>query len=157
MQETRTLALMTREAFRSAFKLGDSIPFARRKGSLTVVEFTDRGMRVTSMGRAEGYLLDFDKLGVVVKDFGSIPSEGAHSGVGVALKKHGLSETSTETILYAAAKEFLVRSGLPKGARAPHDSEAITEAMNRISDQVDTRPDGFLSAAASRTLRDSEW
>jgi hypothetical protein len=157
MFETRTLALMTREAFRSAFKLGDSIPFAKRKGALTVIEFTERGMRVASNGRAEGYLLDFDKLGVVVKDFSSIPSTGAHEGVGGALKRHGLTETSTETILYAAAKEFLVRSGLPKGSRPAHDSDAITAAMNRISEQVDTRPDGFLSAAALRTLRDSEW
>jgi hypothetical protein len=155
--ETRTLALMTREAFRSTFKLGDSIPFATRKGALTVVEFTERGMRVTSAGRADGYLLDFDKLGVVVKDFGSIPSAGAHDGVGRALKQHGLNETSAETILYAAAKEFIVRSGLPKGARSTHDSDSITEAMNRVSDQVDTRPDKFLSAASNRTLRDSEW
>ncbi len=148
---------MTREAFRSAFRLGDSIPFATRKGSLTVVEFTERGMRVTSTGRSEGYLLDFDKLGVVVKDFGSIPSAGAHDGVGRALKQHGLNETSAETILYAAAKEFIVRSGLPKGSRSTHDSDSITEAMNRIADQVDTRPDEFLSSASSRILQDSEW
>src|SRR5450432_2307677 len=157
MFETRTLALMTREAFSSAFKLGDSIPFAKRKGSLTVVEFTERGMRVASTGRAEGYLLDFDKLGVVVKDFGSIPSAGAHAAVGGALKRHGLTETSTETILYAAAKEFLIRSGMPKGSRPTHDSGAITESMNRISDRVDTRADEFLTAASRRTLRNSEW
>ncbi len=122
-----------------------------------MVEFTERGMRVTSTGRSEGYLLDFEKLGVVVKDFGSIPSAGAHDGVGRALKLHGLHETSAETILYAAAKEFIVRAGLPKGPRSAHDSDSITEAMNRISDQVDTRPDKFLTAASSRTLRDSEW
>jgi hypothetical protein len=40
---------------------------------------------------------------------------------------------------------------------ARHDPEAITEAMNRVAEQVDIRPDAF-SAAAGRALLDrSEW
>jgi hypothetical protein len=157
MQDTRALALLAREAFRSAFRLGDVIPFARRKGFFTIVEFTDRGIRVRSTQRAEGYLLDFEKLGVVVKDFGSIPVESAHDGVGDLLRRHGLAETSTETVLYAAAKEFLGRSGLPRSSRGSQDADLITEAMNRLSEELDTKPDRFLSAVSSKTLAGVEW
>ncbi|HEY7372347.1 MAG TPA: hypothetical protein VIF57_09330 [Polyangia bacterium] len=157
MRDTQPLALLTREAFRSAFKLGDVIPFATKKGTLTVVEFNERGMRVRSASRAEGYLLDFDKLGVVVKDFSAIPSRAAHDGVGAVLKRHGLFETQTETLLYAAAKEFIVRSGLPKGEHPSRDVSAVTEAMNRVADHTDTRADPFLAVAAAARMQDSEW
>lgn len=40
---------------------------------------------------------------------------------------------------------------------ARHDPEAITEAMNRVADDVDTRPDAAHAAAASRTLASTEW
>jgi metal-responsive CopG/Arc/MetJ family transcriptional regulator len=40
---------------------------------------------------------------------------------------------------------------------ARHDPEAITEAMNRLAAEVDTRPDPFASAAARRLLGPSEW
>jgi metal-responsive CopG/Arc/MetJ family transcriptional regulator len=40
---------------------------------------------------------------------------------------------------------------------ARHDPEAITEAMNRLAAEVDTRPDPFSSAAAHRLLGRSEW
>ena len=40
---------------------------------------------------------------------------------------------------------------------ARHDPEAVTEAMNRICDVVDTRPDLALTAAARRTLEAVEW
>jgi antitoxin MazE6 len=40
---------------------------------------------------------------------------------------------------------------------ARHDPEAVTEAMNRICDAVDTRPDLALAAAARRTLEAVEW
>ena len=40
---------------------------------------------------------------------------------------------------------------------ARHDPDAITEAMDRVAEQVDTRPDGFSSAAARRALEQSEW
>jgi len=40
---------------------------------------------------------------------------------------------------------------------ARHDSEAITEAMNRVCETLDTRPDPALSAAARRILQRTEW
>ena len=40
---------------------------------------------------------------------------------------------------------------------ARHDPEAITEAMNRVCEAVDTRPDPALSAAARRVLQRTEW
>lgn len=40
---------------------------------------------------------------------------------------------------------------------ARHDPEAVTEAMNRVCDVVDTRPDAALSAAARRTLEAVQW
>ena len=40
---------------------------------------------------------------------------------------------------------------------ARHDSDAITEAMNRVCEAVDTRPDPALSAAARRVLQRTEW
>jgi predicted transcriptional regulator len=40
---------------------------------------------------------------------------------------------------------------------ARHDPEAITEALNRLADQVDTRPAKFSSTAARRLLGRSEW
>jgi metal-responsive CopG/Arc/MetJ family transcriptional regulator len=40
---------------------------------------------------------------------------------------------------------------------ARHDPEAVTEAMNRVAAQVDTRPDAFSDAAARTLLERSEW
>ena len=40
---------------------------------------------------------------------------------------------------------------------ARHEPEAVTEAMNRLADEIDARPDGFVSSAAHRVLRRSEW
>jgi predicted transcriptional regulator len=40
---------------------------------------------------------------------------------------------------------------------ARHDPEAVTEAMNRLATEVDTRPDPFAAAAARRALERSEW
>lgn len=40
---------------------------------------------------------------------------------------------------------------------ARHDPDAITEAMNRVADEVDTRPDSAHAAAAKRTLASTEW
>jgi metal-responsive CopG/Arc/MetJ family transcriptional regulator len=40
---------------------------------------------------------------------------------------------------------------------ARHDPEAVTEAMNRICEVVDTRLDPALAAAARRTLEAVEW
>ncbi len=38
-----------------------------------------------------------------------------------------------------------------------HDPEAITEAMDRVCDRVDSRPDPAVAAAARRVLMRSEW
>ena len=40
---------------------------------------------------------------------------------------------------------------------ACHDPEAMTEAMNRVCEAVDTYPDPAISAAARRTLEGVEW
>lgn len=40
---------------------------------------------------------------------------------------------------------------------ARHDPEAVTEAMNRVCEMVDTRPDPALGAAVRRTLEAVEW
>jgi metal-responsive CopG/Arc/MetJ family transcriptional regulator len=40
---------------------------------------------------------------------------------------------------------------------ARHASEAVTEAMNKVCEAVDTRPDRGLSVAARRVLQRSEW
>jgi predicted transcriptional regulator len=40
---------------------------------------------------------------------------------------------------------------------ARHDPEAVTEAMNRVADAVDTRPDPGLAAAARRAFERTEW
>jgi metal-responsive CopG/Arc/MetJ family transcriptional regulator len=46
-----------------------------------------------------------------------------------------------------AVAEFVAR-------RAP---DSVTESMDRVAAQIDTRPDPALARAAHRTLRDSEW
>ena len=38
-----------------------------------------------------------------------------------------------------------------------HDPEAVTEAMNRVCEMVDTRPDPALAAVARRMLEAVEW
>ena len=40
---------------------------------------------------------------------------------------------------------------------ARHDPQAVTDAMNRVCDAIDTRPDPAISAAARRTLQGVEW
>ncbi len=40
---------------------------------------------------------------------------------------------------------------------ARHDPEAVTEAMNKVCEAVDTRPDPAVSAAAKRVLQQVEW
>lgn len=40
---------------------------------------------------------------------------------------------------------------------ARHDPDAVTEAMNRVCEEVDTRSDPAISAAAKRTLEGVEW
>ncbi|MEZ0227672.1 MAG: ribbon-helix-helix protein, CopG family [Planctomycetota bacterium] len=40
---------------------------------------------------------------------------------------------------------------------ARHDPDAITEAMDRVAESVDTRPDDFSAAAARRVMKRTEW
>ena len=40
---------------------------------------------------------------------------------------------------------------------ARHDPAAITEAMDKVCAEVDSRPDPALAAAARRVLERSEW
>jgi predicted transcriptional regulator len=40
---------------------------------------------------------------------------------------------------------------------ARHDIEAVTAAMDRVCDAVDTRPDVFAAAAAREVLERTEW
>jgi len=40
---------------------------------------------------------------------------------------------------------------------ARHDPDAVTEAMNRVCEAMDTYSDPALSAAARRTLENVEW
>ncbi len=46
-----------------------------------------------------------------------------------------------------AVSEFIAR----------HDPEAITEAMDRVAEQIDTRADTFSTSAARRVLGRNEW
>jgi len=40
---------------------------------------------------------------------------------------------------------------------ARHDPDAITEQINAVCAEVDTRPDPFVTAAARRILERTEW
>jgi hypothetical protein len=40
---------------------------------------------------------------------------------------------------------------------ARHEPDAVTETMDRLATEVDTRPDEFTSAASRRVLGRSEW
>jgi len=40
---------------------------------------------------------------------------------------------------------------------ARHDPETVTEAMNRVADLVDTRPDPALAVVTRRVLERTEW
>jgi metal-responsive CopG/Arc/MetJ family transcriptional regulator len=40
---------------------------------------------------------------------------------------------------------------------ARHDPDAVTEAMNRVCEAMDTYSDPAFSGAARRTLEDVEW
>ena len=54
---------------------------------------------------------------------------------------------SRSQVYTAAVTEYVAR----------HDPEAVTEAMNRVCEKMDTYPDPAISGAARRTLEDVEW
>ena len=65
-----------------------------------------------------------------------------------AAERHARRAKKSRSQLYAdALAEYLAR-------HAPDD---VTEAMNRVADELDAPLDAFVAAAAVRTLRRSEW
>ena len=40
---------------------------------------------------------------------------------------------------------------------ARHEPDTVTEQINAVCDEVDTRPDPFVAEAARRVLADSDW
>lgn len=40
---------------------------------------------------------------------------------------------------------------------ARHEPDAVTERINAVCDEVDTRPDPFVAEAARRILERTEW
>jgi predicted transcriptional regulator len=40
---------------------------------------------------------------------------------------------------------------------ARHDPDAVTAAMDRVADRIDTRPDALVSEAGYRVLEKSDW
>jgi hypothetical protein len=54
---------------------------------------------------------------------------------------------SRRVVLKEAVDEYAAR----------HDPEAITAAMDRVAEAVDTRPDAGLVGAARRILERTEW
>ncbi len=40
---------------------------------------------------------------------------------------------------------------------ARHEPDAVTAALDRVAERLDTRPDAFSSAAARRILEPTEW
>ena len=56
-------------------------------------------------------------------------------------------KTSRSQLYSRALKEFLAR----------HAPDQVTEAMNRVCDEVGDTPDQFARRAARRALEKSEW
>jgi hypothetical protein len=105
--------LLARDAFFARFKKGDIFPSSRGGVTYRVEELSDRGMSVRSTTAARRYMLDFAKLGAVAAQFGLIHPSSIHDGVAQALQNVGLAETSTETILYSASRQYLQMARVP--------------------------------------------
>lgn len=89
-----------------------------------------------SVGRGAGYTSGM-KTAVSVPD-----------AIFRAAERHARRAKKSRSQLYAEAlAEYLAR----------HAPDEVTEAMNRVVDAVDTRPDHFVRAAARRTLAKTEW
>lgn len=56
-------------------------------------------------------------------------------------------QKSRDQVFSEAVAEYVAR----------HDPDAITEQINAICAEVDTRPDPFVAAAARRVLERTEW
>jgi metal-responsive CopG/Arc/MetJ family transcriptional regulator len=57
------------------------------------------------------------------------------------------TKRSRSRLFSDALKEYLAR----------HSPDKITEAMNKVCDEIGETSDPFVSAAANRTLEQSEW
>jgi predicted transcriptional regulator len=65
-----------------------------------------------------------------------------------AAEQHAQRAQKSRSQLYAEAlAEYLAR----------HAPDEVTEAMNRVADQLDPAPDAFAAGAARRVLERSEW
>jgi len=62
----------------------------------------------------------------------------------ILVKRLGVSRSE---LYRRALEEYLAR----------HVSDRITLALDRLSDEVDTRPEAFVSEAGRRALDRSEW
>ncbi len=54
---------------------------------------------------------------------------------------------SRSEVYSAAVREYVAR----------HAPEDVTDAMNRVCAEIDTKPDPLVAAAGRRTLERSEW
>jgi metal-responsive CopG/Arc/MetJ family transcriptional regulator len=59
----------------------------------------------------------------------------------------GRIRKSRSQLYSEAVKEYVAR----------HDPDTVTEQINAVCDEVDTRPDPFLTEAARRILAGAEW
>jgi predicted transcriptional regulator len=65
-----------------------------------------------------------------------------------AAEQHARRARKSRSQLYAEAiAEYLAR----------HAPDEVTEAMNRVADQLDTSSNAFATAAAHRVLERTEW
>ena len=66
----------------------------------------------------------------------------------LAAERQAKRARKSRSKLYAEAlSEYLAR----------HAPDEVTEAMNRVVDQIDEPPDGFRKAAVRRILERSDW
>ena len=94
-------------------------------------------------GQAECGLQPHWRMVILLKSAISIPDKVFAEAERLSRRlKKSRSQVYTE-----AVTEYIAR----------HNPEAVTEAMNRVCEVVDTYPDPAISAAARRTLEGVEW
>jgi metal-responsive CopG/Arc/MetJ family transcriptional regulator len=65
-----------------------------------------------------------------------------------AAERHALRAKKSRSQLYAeAVAEYLAR----------HAPDEVTEAMNRVADEIETRADAFVASAAHQTFERVDW
>ena len=60
---------------------------------------------------------------------------------------HKRTKKSRSQVYSEAVAEYVAR----------HEPDTVTEQINAVCDEVDTRPDPFVAEAARRVLADSDW